>query len=441
MNLFSKTAPKLFNILSIGQRGVGKTVFLAGSYAQLQANQERQGQLWFECSDPEAQKNLEGISSYIAANKQYPPPTMKITDFNFDLKHRDQWGTKTLCKFRWWDIPGEVCRIEHPDFQQMVLNSHSCCILINAYALVSDSASLQNLEGIIKQVVAIASLVDQHRLDYKFALVFTQCDRLESGFLSQIQIEENLQPLISRLDQAKAKYQKFYSSIPIVQEQGGAVLRGSGAAEALLWLLLEKRSARLQQDLGSGLAQKKTELALPGGRRRNAFLLLAGSSLLGVIAFLFFGFGLVTQRSELVQDSEAQVRKYQQVLEVDPNNLSALFDLSDLYLERGEVNQAIPIMERIVQQNPENLEGLLTLAQLYELTNQKTKAEDVYDQILDQQENNLVALIGKAMLRSEQGDRETAESLFARAEQAAVTEDLKAEVRALAQTALTPASQ
>lgn len=441
MNLFSKTVPKVFNILSVGQRGVGKTVFLAGSYAQLQTNRERQGQLWFDCSDAEAQKNLEGIFNYIAANRQYPPPTMKITDFDFALKHRDRLGTRTLCQFRWWDIPGEVCRIDHPDFQQMVLNSHSCCLLINAYALISDSAYLPSLEENIKQVVAIASLVEQHHLDYKFSLVFTQCDRLESGYLSQIQIEEQLQPLINRLDQAKAKYQKFYSSIPIVQNEGRAELKVTGAAEALLWLLLEKRSARFQQSLATGLAQKSNKLALMSKRKRNALLILAGSSLLGAIAFIFFGFGLVTQRSESVQNPDTQIRKYQEVLEVDPNNLNALVDLSNLYLERGEVDQAIPIMERIVEQNPENLEWHLNLAKLYELTNQKSKAEDAYDQILAQQNNNFIALIGKAVLRSEQGDRGTAESLFARAEQAAPTEDLKAKVRALAQSALTPSAE
>ena len=441
MNLLSKSAPNVFNILSIGQRGVGKTVFLAGSYAQLQSNKERPGQWWIDCLDVQAQKNLEGILSYVARNEQYPPPTMKITNFNFNLKHRSRWETKTICQFCWWDIPGEVCKIDHPDFQQMVLNSHSCCVFINAYALVSDPTYLQRLEEIVKQVVAIASLVDQNRLDYNFALVFTQCDRLEPGVLSQIQIEEHLQPLISRLNTAKAKYEKFYSGVPIIKENGTAHLQATGVAEALLWLLLEKKAAPSQQNLASGIEQKaKQKTRLRAAPRRKTILILAGSSLVGAIALLF-GFWLITPNSDSGLDAESQIEQQQRVLEVDPDNLNALVSLSNLYLERGEVNQAIPVMEQIVEQNPENLDWQLNLAKLYELTNQATKAESTYDRILTQESNNFIALIGKAVIRSEQGDLGTAESLFAQAEQAAPTDALKAKVRALSQSALTPTTE
>ncbi len=51
MNLLSEDAIKTFNLLIIGQRGVGKTVFLAGSYTELHVDSQKEPprQLWFDC--------------------------------------------------------------------------------------------------------------------------------------------------------------------------------------------------------------------------------------------------------------------------------------------------------------------------------------------------------------------------------------------------------
>ena len=50
-NMNSEIATETFNLLSIGQRAVGKTVFLVGSYAESHADSltKRPGQLWFDC--------------------------------------------------------------------------------------------------------------------------------------------------------------------------------------------------------------------------------------------------------------------------------------------------------------------------------------------------------------------------------------------------------
>ncbi len=61
--------------------------------------------------------------------------------------------------FRWWDVPGESCNLNNPEFKAIVSASHGCCIFINADALVHDKAYLLVFEDIIDQVVAIASLV------------------------------------------------------------------------------------------------------------------------------------------------------------------------------------------------------------------------------------------------------------------------------------------
>lgn len=455
MNTLSAgSTTKGFNLLSIGQRGVGKTVFLAGSYAELHSDSQTNHaqRLWFDCQDSLEQENLDNILSYIAANGEYPPPTMKITNFNFSLKHHTRSGVQTLCHFRWSDIPGELCNISNPDFQKMVLASHGCCVFINADALVHDKAYLHVLEDNVKQVMAIASLVNQYGLKYAFALILTKCDLLEPGPVSLLQIEQNLQPLTTRLDAVRANYQRFYSAIPIVYTKNASTLRATGAAASVLWLISELRklhSFQSRQDLASGLIQSVSKsadkvsavtdilgrnLALTP-RRSILFLALASVSLVGVIACFLFAFRLFTLSSQQAHAPEKRIREYEQVLQKDPNNFEALTNLSNLRIQIGQPNQAIPLMEKLVQQEPESLEWRSNLAQLYEMTGQKQKAEITYDQILAQQKNNLTALVGKALLRSQQGDTKTAKILFVQAENAAPS-NFKAKIHAIAQSTL-----
>lgn len=81
MNLLPGNTPKKFNLLSIGNRGVGKTVFLAGSYAELHSHgrAERIQQLWFDCQDAQVKEKIDRLLSYIAQTGHYPPPTATAT--------------------------------------------------------------------------------------------------------------------------------------------------------------------------------------------------------------------------------------------------------------------------------------------------------------------------------------------------------------------------
>ena len=450
MNLLS-SATKTFNLLSIGQRGVGKTVFLAGSYAELHTDSQTQRpeELWFECLDSDVQENIGRILSYIIQTGEYPPPTIKVTNFNFSLKSHSQSGAQTLCQFRWWDIPGEICNLHNRDFRTMVTTSHGCCVFIDAYAIVHNQAYIKALYDIVVQVMAIASLVSLNNLKYAFAVILTKCDLLEPGARSQQQLEQGLQPLTTRLDAVEANYQAFYSFIPIVPKEGASTLKAKGAATPLLWLVWElslvhnnNRMNNLQELIArvlptafqpqlegvDGTLQtlfrpadtvgvKKTGLyLLPTARRNLLILTLAIVGLLGFMGFLWVD--------------------YKWNFQGNSNSLNALEDV-DALRRNGQYDQAVPLMENIVEQQPDRLDLRLQLAQLYELTDKANKAETVYDQILAGQNNNLKALVGKAVLRQAQGDTKTAATLFVQAEKVAPTE-LKAKVRALAQKTLPP---
>ena len=446
MKKISDINTNTFNLLSIGQRGVGKTVFLAGSYAELHSGDENKPaqKLWFDCHSSEDEEKINRILGYVAQTGQYPPATMRITNFDFSLKRSSLRGTKTLCDFRWWDVPGESCNSSNPEFQKIVLGSHGCCVFINAYKLINDRADLQPLEEIIKQVVAIASLVNQHRLKYAFALIFTQCDLLDSSPIAMVQIEERVQPLLTRLDAVKADYQKFYSAIPLVSIAGVPKLKATGAAAPLLWIVSELRKLHnlpVKQDLGSGL---KHSITNPTGKtytanifglplsRKSTLLSLAGVSLFGVCA-IFLSWSQFAPKTS--QASDQRIRQYEQILQAEPDNFDALLGLANRQIEIGQPKKAIPLMEKLVQQQPDRLDLQLNLAQLYKSMDQKQEAETVYDQILIQEKNNLAALVNKAVLRSEQGDDKTAKALFMQAEQAAPGK-LKANIRAIANNTL-----
>lgn len=441
-NLLSKSKPKIFSLLSIGQRGVGKTVFLAGSYVELHSGDLPK--LWFECQNSQAKENIESILNYIARTGQYPPPTMKVAEFNFVLKRRRFWGIETPCYFRWWDIPGEDCEIDNPNFQKMVLSSHGCCVFINAHTLIEKPNYLNSLSELIKQVVAIVSLANQNGLNYPLALIFTQCDRLESLPVARLKIEEKIQPLLDRLEAVKAQYHRFYSAIPIISTNGAFSFQAKGAANPLLWLVSQLNAfdrTPSKQNLGN-LLNRDIVLSNPQlpatGRKYLPILVLASAILLGAIALLLFVFKPSTPTNPETLTSEQKIKDYERILQKEPNNFEALVNVANLYLESAQIDKAIPSIEKIAQQKPDNLDWQFNLAQLYELKDDKQKAEAIYDRILAQHQNNFKALINKAVLRGEQGDLATAKSLFDKAEKTAPNDELKAKVRSLSATVIAP---
>jgi tetratricopeptide (TPR) repeat protein len=460
MSLIPGSTPKTFNLLSIGHRGVGKTVFLAGSYTELNSGPTvGRSRWWFECQDKQSQESIEKLLSYVARTGQYPPPTMKSSNFSFRVKGRRPWGDATLCYMRWWDIPGEICSFQNPDFQRILLTSHGCCVFVSAKSLIHDYRNYGPvLEQTIKQVETIGSIVNQSGLQYLFAIVLTQCDLLETGSLAALQVEEKLQPFTARLDTLNITYQKFYSGIPIVKGPNGATLGTSGAGAPLLWIATELRrmhNFKAQVDLASGVKRvlSPSPTSSPARRKTSTttsssnWLLygLAGLSLMGVITALLTSIWVLKPFAPSVANlplaSEQEIKKYQDVLQRDPTNRNALQSLAGIYLGAEQYDQAIPFLEKLVQADPANQENRFQLAQIYELAGRRKDEEAVYDQILMKDQSNVVALTKKAVLRTEQGETEEAKQLFARAEKAAPNADVKAQVRAIADSALKTAAQ
>ncbi|MBE9130060.1 MULTISPECIES: TRAFAC clade GTPase domain-containing protein [unclassified Coleofasciculus] len=260
MNVLSENS-QLYSLLSIGQRGVGKTVFLVGTYAELHPDNHKDNpqKLWCDCQDSDTQKTLENVLSYVARTGEYPPATMKLTNFDFSLKRQSGEETQTLCHFRWWDTPGESCKFYNPGFRVLVLNSDGCCVFIDALALLSNTEA-QSVEELVESVKAIAELVAQNGLRHPFALILTKCDLLKPDPLNHQRLDESLQPLTNFLDTLKVNYKTFYSGIPIVvSPEGSSALKSEQAAAPVLWLAseLEKvKKSSSTEDLPELVAQQ-----------------------------------------------------------------------------------------------------------------------------------------------------------------------------------------
>ncbi|MGK7957614.1 MAG: tetratricopeptide repeat protein [Crocosphaera sp.] len=422
-----------FNLLSIGQRGVGKTVFLAGSYAEMkQASSEKKHQeIWFDCENEEDKKNLNSILDYVKRTGEYPPATLKMTNFDFILKQRNYQKVKTLCDFSWSDIPGEYCDFNHPDFQTLVLASHSCCVFINGEKLVKDPSYIDELEGLVKQVMAIAILIDQQAIDYGFALIITQCDRLGSGSIIRLQIEENLQFLTTRLEAANAKYQRFYSGIPIVSQDEGYYFQVQGSAAAFLWLVseLEKGTSLfnhnqpLENSLKLDVSTLQYWLSSPPKMLWPVIGIAGG--LFGLIAMGILLTNQLKNPNYNQQIGEQSIEKLEKIVQTNPNDIESALTLVDQYLNQENIEAGINLLKKIVKQQPNNLENKVKLAKLYEINEENQEAEAVYDTILLQNPTYYNALFEKALIRYKQQDLTTAKALLQAAEKNAPSEDLK----------------
>ncbi len=435
MNFLTRNSTKTFKLLSIGQRGVGKTVFLGGSYAELHNDSLKYQELWFDSQDRQMQENILKLLSYIARTGEYPPPTMKVTNFSFSLKRSSQRGIKTLCHFRWSDIPGEICNIHNLEFQNMVSSSHGCCVFIDAYALVHNQAYLQVIEDIIKQVLTIANLVYLNNLKYPFALILTKCDLLKTFSASQQQIEQRLQPFTSSLDTVKANYQKFYSFIPILHTERGSILKAKNAAVPLLWVVGELCKAdnpSLTKNVFQAIALKLSSASQLKQPAADGLLtnLLSSAGKTSIFKKIF-GLHLPLTKQKyffsLILASASFLA------------ISSIFLLSYTRIRNkaDSVEESVLVMERLVQQKPEHLKLRLQLAHLYQVSGQLNKAEAVYDQVLAKQNNNTEALMSKAVLSNVKGDRQTATTLFTQAEKSAPA-NLKPIVREVAKKTLQP---
>jgi tetratricopeptide (TPR) repeat protein len=448
-----------FTLISLGSRGVGKTVFLASNCAEILRSSDQKKDkeaLWFECENPEFQEKLEKLVGYVVRTGQYPPPTFKIEDFVFSLKRKNLGSNKTLCQFRWLDLPGEWCDSQSPEFQSVLLQSHGCCVFVDAHALLHDKPYLEAVDAMMTQVEAISSVVNHNNLRYPLALICTKCDLIDLSATGLLQLETKLIPIIKRLDAINAHYRRFYSPSPMVDRSNSGILDFKDANAPLLWLITELQKLHgsdVELNLGNSLSQMMSNAIQDSpkdsrvkgvsdskfafftnwktSRSQKAILaILAACGVLSAVLALSLQWDGLKPKTAAITPNQT-IEKYEAVLRIDPSNREAIAQVADSYLELGQTDQAIARLEKITTAQPNDIDTSLKLAGLYGLTGQDSKEENIYDQILSKEKNHIPALIAKASLRKKKGDLKTANLLFKQAENNAPSKSIKTMIKSI----------
>ncbi len=457
---------KTFTLISLGSRGVGKTVFLASNCAEVlrsSQNKNNDRTLWFECLEPEFQEKIEKLVGYIVRTGQYPPPTFKIEDFTFTLREKGvsgpKTGPKTICDFRWLDLPGEWCNIQNPEFQSVLLQSHGCCIFVDAHALLQDEHYLAEIEVLMNQVVAITSLINQHHLKYPLTLICTKCDLVDFTPIGLVQLETKLLPIVQRLDAVTANYRRFYSAIPTLDQESVEVKKFGDSNAPLLWLVSELQKLHgsdVQFNLGTSLdhaisssmngpktasrAHYSSESASKSfwgwknfSSQKGIFSILLACGVLSAIAALSLKLNIPPPATADLTPKQ-KLQKYEAVLQIDPSNREALNQVIYAHLDLGQTDQATIQIDKVLKASSTNdINTLLQLAGLYALAGKDDKEEEIYDRILVKEQNNIYILTSKANIRRKKGDLKTAKILYEKAEKNAPNKELKAMVKKLSE--------
>lgn len=228
-----------YSFLSIGNRGVGKTVFLSSIYTQ-NFKPSNSG-MWLEFEDEEIKNNLNNIVNYMQKNGQYPSATLKIGNFDFVVKQRNQKEIKDLCLVRWWDIPGETCNLRHPGFLNLLVNSDGCCYFLDGYELIKNLIVKDNqaVKQLLKPLLSLLKIFVWNGLNLPFAIVITKIDLLNDDQIRKL--NNILKKYVEKWIQGTIiDYKIFYSGIILVKGENHYQLKIYQSETPFFWLLTER---------------------------------------------------------------------------------------------------------------------------------------------------------------------------------------------------------
>jgi GTP-binding protein EngB required for normal cell division len=228
------TEPKIYSLLNIGSRGAGKTVFLASCYQESQANSLR-----FTYDEEESEENIHKILQYVAQTGQYPPATLKLGNFDFQIEYNPKEGKTSPGFLRWWDVPGESCQLYNLAFLTMMLNSDGCLFFLDAPELLSEEGQRKTSLSIFQTIIEI---INYNKNNFLLGIIVTKCDRISRSSEDWNTLEEIVQKLEKSLQAIQVEHQIFYSQVTIDPET--RTLRSNQAESVTQWLLshlLEKQ--------------------------------------------------------------------------------------------------------------------------------------------------------------------------------------------------------
>jgi hypothetical protein len=148
---------KIYTVLSIGQRGAGKTVFLAGCYQafKTQYDNHKTANIAWKYEQEESEENIEKNLSYVARTGQYHPATLKLSNFDFSLERNSGNQPEKMATVRWWALPEESCQIYNLAFVNMALRANGCLLFLEASSLLNKQQKQDNSLKIFQTLIDI----------------------------------------------------------------------------------------------------------------------------------------------------------------------------------------------------------------------------------------------------------------------------------------------
>jgi hypothetical protein len=233
-----------FTFQLIGQRGVGKTVFLATMSSQYDDLTE-----YGLCSaDVQTENQVQQILTFMRNKGSYPPATNRSIPFTFDLYPKgSSINRKPLCTFRWEDIPGEICQLWDEGFNHSTANSSGCLLFVDANALMTKPDYTENLNELNDLLLPLINIAALNGIAYPVAIVLTKCDMVGTLTAQLMEIlQERLQPITSGLNRFHIAHKVFYSSLSLTRpgNSGPYTLTVGNTESPLLWLIEEIQRVR-----------------------------------------------------------------------------------------------------------------------------------------------------------------------------------------------------
>lgn len=104
-----------------------------------------------------------------------------------------------------------------------------------------------------------------------------------------------------------------------------------------------------------------------------------------------------------LEEYDLALQVFDNVLKIDPNNISALYYKSEIYLEQEKFNPALFYAEKVLEFEPKNIQALNNKGEAFAGLGKYNEAHDSFDKVLEIDSTNIEALINKGKTYLKQG--------------------------------------
>lgn len=158
-------------IVMIGDASVGKTTFMMSTYG-LMHDGEIEG-FKVRCKNKQADRKLMEAYNNFRATGKYPPPTVKMSSYDYDFFSNDDW----VMNFTLTDIIGEsIHDYDVNELYNMLKKADAVMLFLNAYDLAKGVDIQDSLDDIL--ILLNNGFIGDDRMRM-IMVIFSQIDRVE----------------------------------------------------------------------------------------------------------------------------------------------------------------------------------------------------------------------------------------------------------------------